>query len=232
MRQSTQDDPTKAAKQPQQGHQKRKTQRCVPIFGYPQCPVTIQQLMETELSPQSIDFHHRTHPQPPRNTPPHLQHARKHLSKGRSSEQDPARTTDLSTSVCERVANEEACSEAAEGASDDESLSIGVTIPSPSVAEWLLGIAGIRKWAHTVEFFAFGVPVAAALLLWWGRPELTGARMLVSFAISACASLFDQTHKLFVPGREFDASDLVFDVLVMALGLSLCLVSLESFVAI
>ena len=56
--------------------------------------------------------------------------------------------------------------------------------------------------------------------------------MLVSFAISACASLFDQTHKLFVPGREFDASDLVFDVLVMALGLSLCLVSLESFVAI
>lgn len=107
------------------------------------------------------------------------------------SEQDPARTTDLSTSVCERVANEEACSEAAEGASDDESLSIGVTIPSPSVAEWLLGIAGIRKWVHTVEFFAFGVPVAVALLLWWGCPELTGARLLVSFAICASASLFD-----------------------------------------
>ena len=107
------------------------------------------------------------------------------------SEQDPARTTDLSTSVCERVANEEACSEAAEGASVDESLSIGVTIPSPSVAEWLLGIAGIRKWVHTVEFFAFGVPVAAALLLWWSRPELTGARLLVSFAICASVSLFD-----------------------------------------
>lgn len=60
------------------------------------------------------------------------------------TEQDPAQTTDLSTSVCERVVNEEACSEAAEGASDDESLSTGVTIPFPSVAEWLLGIAGIR----------------------------------------------------------------------------------------
>ena len=137
------------------------------------------------------------------------------------TEQDPAQTTDLSTSAYERVANEEARSEAAEGASDDESLSTGVTIPSPSVAEWLLGIAGIRKWAHTVEFFAFGVPVAAALLLWWRRPELTGARMLVSFAISACASLFDQTHKLFVPGREFDASDLVFDVLGYGVGIVL-----------
>ena len=137
------------------------------------------------------------------------------------TERDPAQTTDLSTSAYERVANEEARSEASEGASDDESLSTGVAIPSPSVAEWLLGIAGIRKWAHTVEFFAFGVPVAAALLLWWGHPELTGVRMLVSFAISACASLFDQTHKLFVPGREFDASDLVFDVLGYGVGIVL-----------
>ena len=36
------------------------------------------------------------------------------------TEQDPAQTTDLSTSAYERVANEEARSEAAEGASEDE----------------------------------------------------------------------------------------------------------------
>ena len=137
------------------------------------------------------------------------------------TEQDPAQTTDLSTSAYERVANEEARTEAAEDAPGDESLSTGVPTPSPSVADWLLGIAGIRKWAHTVEFFAFGVPLAAAMLLWWGRPESAGARMLASLAICASASLFDQTHKLLVPGREFDASDLVFDVLGYGVGIVL-----------
>lgn len=72
---------------------------------------------------------------------------------------------------------------------------------------------GARDLAMSLEMLS--------LLLWWGRPELTSARVLVSFAISACASLFDQTHKLFVPGREFDASDLVFDVLGYGLGIVL-----------
>ncbi|MFR9006422.1 MAG: VanZ family protein [Collinsella aerofaciens] len=46
------------------------------------------------------------------------------------------------------------------------------------------------------------------------------------------ASLFDQTHKLFVPGREFDASDLVFDVLGYGVGIVLMFGVVESFVAI
>lgn len=41
----------------------------------------------------------------------------------------------------------------------------------------------------------------------------THARVLVAAGICVLASLFDQTHKLFVPGREFDAGDLLFDLL-------------------
>ena len=91
----------------------------------------------------------------------------------------------------------------------------------------LFRVASIRKWAHTAEFFFFALPVAIASILWWGRPYSRLSRFVVCLAICVCASLFDQTHKLFVPGREFDVTDLKFDVLgfvsavVMVLALSL-----------
>lgn len=44
---------------------------------------------------------------------------------------------------------------------------------------------------------------------------------LLASAACALAFLFDQTHKLFVPGREFDAGDLLFDLLGYAASAAL-----------
>lgn len=86
----------------------------------------------------------------------------------------------------------------------------------------MLSYASVRIWAHTVEFLALGIPVSLALVFWWGRPRGLLLRASLAFLICVFASLFDQTHKLFVPGREFDAGDLLFDLLgySIAMGLS------------
>lgn len=136
------------------------------------------------------------------------------------TEQDPVKTTDLSTSVSEYVAGANEHADSGAGAQVDGGSELGVAEPSPSIFDCLLRIAGIRKWAHTVEFLALGIPVAIAALLWWGDPDSAKARVLISVLICACASLFDQTHKLFVPGREFDASDLMFDLLGYGAGIA------------
>ena len=47
------------------------------------------------------------------------------------------------------------------------------------------------------------------------------ARVLAAAGVCALASLFDQTHKIFVPGREFDAGDLLFDFAGYALAMLL-----------
>lgn len=67
----------------------------------------------------------------------------------------------------------------------------------------------VRKLAHTAEFFVVGLFAAAAGIAWTG--DEGGRRFALWF--SAIASLCDQFHKLFVPGREFDILDLVFDAL-------------------
>ena len=84
----------------------------------------------------------------------------------------------------------------------------------PETGLWL-GI-GIRHWAHSVEFGMLGLCVALAMRQWLRlrparRPLLRTAGL--SLAICAAYSLFDQCHKLFVPGRHFDAFDLVMDAL-------------------
>lgn len=63
---------------------------------------------------------------------------------------------------------------------------------------------GIRQWAHVVEFFAFGMSVAIV-------SKQCHKSVLFALCICVLCSLFDQTHKLFVPGREFTMFDLVLD---------------------
>ena len=77
----------------------------------------------------------------------------------------------------------------------------------------LLSCASVRKWAHTVEFLALGILVSLAFIFWWGKSRGLLTRVPLAFLLCVFASLFDQTHKLFVPGREFDAGDLLFDLL-------------------
>ena len=85
----------------------------------------------------------------------------------------------------------------------------------PETDLWL-GI-NIRHWAHTAEFFALGVFVATSAYFAL-KPRLLPAGG-VALVICAACSLFDQCHKLFVPGRHFDGFDLLMDALGYGLAI-------------
>lgn len=75
----------------------------------------------------------------------------------------------------------------------------------------------VRRLAHVAEFASVGFFSALTAVSWLGvrrRPGAAwGTRRLIAVTLLFCvaASLFDQTHKLFVPGRHFDVLDLPFD---------------------
>lgn len=128
------------------------------------------------------------------------------------TEQNPGDTTALSASVSDAIVSRPVDAIGA-GATDASSGVSAAGEGAAGLIEAMLAIGSVRKWAHTAEFLAFGVPVALASALWWGRPRGARARVLAAAGVCALASLFDQTHKIFVPGREFDAGDLLFDLL-------------------
>lgn len=86
---------------------------------------------------------------------------------------------------------------------------------------WPLGFAAwvARKVVHTVEFFPVGLLMALAA---YNLPQAKGIshnRVLAAVVIVCFAcSLGDQIHKMFVPGREFDALDMCFDAAGYVLG--------------
>lgn len=63
-----------------------------------------------------------------------------------------------------------------------------------------------RRMAHMYEFLLLGTFISAYIITF----DFKG-KNLVSLLVCASCSIFDQTHKLFVPGREFDYRDLVLD---------------------
>lgn len=140
------------------------------------------------------------------------------------TEQNPSDTTALSASVSDAIVSRQVDAVGA-GATDASSGASAAGEGAAGPIEAMLAIGNVRKWAHTAEFFAFGAPVALASALWWGRPRGARARVLAA-GVCALASLFDQTHKIFVPGREFDAGDLLFDLLGYCTAIAL--VSLAS----
>lgn len=138
------------------------------------------------------------------------------------TEQTPVQTSALSSAVNEAVA---AHHDNGMGDGAAASSNAGSSASSGLFSELgtsLLSYASVRKWAHTVEFLALGIPISLAFIFWWGRPYGLLSRIPLAFLLCVFASLFDQTHKLFVPGREFDAGDLLFDLLgySIAMGLS------------
>lgn len=76
------------------------------------------------------------------------------------------------------------------------------------LSEW---VGPARRAAHVAEYLVVGVLSALTAVLWLG--ERLPPRVLVVLTLGFCfaASLLDQTHRLFVPGREFDAFDLALD---------------------
>lgn len=140
------------------------------------------------------------------------------------TEQTPVQTSALSSAV-----NEAVVAHRGNGMGDGVAASSNVELTTSSRAisdlgTALLSYASVRKWAHTVEFLALGIPISLTLIFWWGRPRGLLSRASVAFLLCVFASLFDQTHKLFVPGREFDAGDLLFDLLGYCVAIALIIV--------
>lgn len=83
-----------------------------------------------------------------------------------------------------------------------------------------------RRMAHIYQFGVFGVCVASACMTFGDRflyRKGVLLRNLLALAICAAYSLLDQTHKLFVPGREFDTLDLILDAIGYVAGTFLVL---------
>lgn len=106
---------------------------------------------------------------------------------------------------------------------------LGSSGRATGVAEALFSVANVRAWAHVPEFFLQGFFLFGAAALWPHAVgidgEEAGRKRHYGIALLACAgcSLFDQVHKVFVPGREFDARDLLFDALGYLLALAVVL---------
>lgn len=138
------------------------------------------------------------------------------------TEQNPVQTSTLSSAVNNAIVAQHDC-EAGDGATALSNTDTSVSSSAfAGVGKVMFSYASVRIWAHAVVFFALGIPVSLALVFWWGRSRGLLLRASLAFPICVFASLFDQTHKLFVPGRELDAGDLLFDLLgySIAIGLS------------
>ena len=129
------------------------------------------------------------------------------------TEQTPVQTSALSSAVNEAVVahHDNGMGDGAAASSNAELTESSGVISDLGTA--LLSYASVRKWAHTVEFLALGILVSLAFIFWWGKSRGLLTRVPLAFLLCVFASLVDQTHKLFVPGREFDAGDLLFDLL-------------------
>jgi VanZ family protein len=79
----------------------------------------------------------------------------------------------------------------------------------------------VRKLAHIAEFLPVGLFAGLAALCWFGDRLPVRTIVIGTVLFSALCSLGDQTHKLFVPGREFDGRDLVFDVAGYVAGIAI-----------
>lgn len=128
------------------------------------------------------------------------------------TEQSAEQTTAASTAVTEAIANSAPVSQDVTDAIAGGYISRDLAV----MWDW------VRRLAHVAEFFPIGV--ASAWLVSTFQPLFRNrARrhpLLASLVICVASSLFDQVHKLFVPGREFDCLDLAFDAAGYIVGIA------------
>lgn len=138
------------------------------------------------------------------------------------TEQSPQQTTALSgavSSVASGIANAQV--------SSDEGFVHADEGKKNSKGSFAIFGQGVRRLAHTAEFFFVGFFSLLAARAWRadcgrsvaggrGRPVLMG--VVVVFCVMM--SLFDQAHKLLVPGREFDCVDLMMDAIGYLAGIA------------
>lgn len=87
---------------------------------------------------------------------------------------------------------------------------INSAINHREVNTWLTYVL-IRKFAHTVEYIFLGISLA----IFFGDSR---HYILFPMLLSACSSVLDQLIKICIPGREFDITDLPFDVMGYVIG--------------
>lgn len=76
----------------------------------------------------------------------------------------------------------------------------------------------IRRLAHVVEFGALGLAASALALQLMGPGPRTA---VLTALVCLGASLVDEIHKTFVPGRHFDPKDLILDAVGYMLAILL-----------
>ena len=87
-----------------------------------------------------------------------------------------------------------------------------------TVESWWSNPKLLRKGAHIFEFLCLGITTMFGVINSWDRKL-----MRISIAICLGVSLLDQTIKKFVPGREFDWTDLPIDFFGYMVGSCLVL---------
>ena len=67
------------------------------------------------------------------------------------------------------------------------------------------------KTYHFIEYAPFGFLVFRAFV--WEKARRILPALLLAFFVVVLYALSDETHQLFVPGRQFDFTDMTFDAL-------------------
>lgn len=83
-----------------------------------------------------------------------------------------------------------------------------------TTADWYAFYILVRKLAHSVEYLLMGVTSSFFFLVWAKKRPF-----LLAVVFCAVVSMCDQLSKIVVPGREFDITDIPFDMMGYLIGI-------------
>lgn len=83
-----------------------------------------------------------------------------------------------------------------------------------TTADWYSFYILVRKFAHSVEYLLMGVASSFFFLVWIKKHPY-----LLAVVFCAVVSICDQLSKIVAPGREFDITDIPFDVMGYLIGI-------------
>lgn len=83
-----------------------------------------------------------------------------------------------------------------------------------TTADWYPFYILVRKFAHSVEYLVMGVASSFFFLAWEKKHPY-----LLAVVFCAVVSICDQLSKIVAPGREFDITDIPFDVMGYLIGI-------------
>lgn len=87
-----------------------------------------------------------------------------------------------------------------------------------NVPLWVESMSFLRAFAHIPLYLFLGISAYASFRLYGLTIKRT---IVIAFLLSSCIGLFDESIKIFIPGREFDLVDWVLDVAGILSGIIL-----------